>query len=145
MIAVCGRLELARSLNGDPVLAHQATDAPVTDINANLFQFFGHSWAAVTAQAQTRLFLDMRQHNQICPLPAAGRSATESPKSARADVHNLTQPVDLEGPTMFFDEPKPHGFWLAKNWVAFFRLSLSSLSMRFSRQSRSFSRASSRS
>ena len=46
---------------------------------------------------------------------------------------------------MFFDEPEPHGFWLAKNWVAFFRMSLSSRNMRFSRRSRSFSRASSRS
>ncbi|MCX8508298.1 MAG: hypothetical protein ORN49_05365 [Rhodobacteraceae bacterium] len=25
---------------------------------------------------------------------------------------------------MFFDEPEPHGFWLAKNWVAFLRNSL---------------------
>ena len=46
---------------------------------------------------------------------------------------------------MFFDKPKPHGFWLAKNWVAFFNISLSSLRMRFSRRSRSFSRARSRS
>jgi|GEM_PF-5956334 len=37
------------------------------------------------------------------------------------------------------DKPKPHSFWFAKNCVAFFRISLSSLRIRFSRRSRSFS------
>ncbi len=110
MIAVCGRLELARSFNGDPVFAHQATDTPVTDIDANLFQFFGHSGPAIAAQTQTRLFLDMRQNDHIRALPVAGRAAAESPQPARADVHHLTQPVDREGPALFFDETKPHGF-----------------------------------
>ena len=40
---------------------------------------------------------------------------------------------------MFFNELKPHGFGLAKNTVAFFNISRSSLRMRFSRRSRSFS------
>lgn len=60
MIAVCGRLELARSFNSNPVFAHQATDAPVPDIDTDLLQFFGHSGTAIAAQAQTRLFLDVR-------------------------------------------------------------------------------------
>jgi len=29
----------------------------------------------------------------------------------------MTQPIRWERPNMFFDEPEPHGFWLAKNWV----------------------------
>jgi hypothetical protein len=29
------------------------------------------------------------------------------------------QPVDREGTALFFNEPEPHGFWLAKNWVDF--------------------------
>ena len=41
--------------------------------------------------------------------------------------------------TLFFDEPKPQGFWPAKNCVAFFRIFLSSLRMWFSRRSRSIS------
>ena len=46
---------------------------------------------------------------------------------------------------MFFNELKPHGFWLAKNTVTFFKISRSSLRMRFSRRSRSFSSARSKS
>ena len=90
MIAVCGRLELARSFNGDPVLAHQATHPAVPHIDANFLQLFGHSGPAVAAQAQTRLFLDVGQDDHISTLPAAGRTAAERPQSARADVHDLT-------------------------------------------------------
>src|SRR5690606_7319740 len=85
------------------------------DIDTDLLQFLGHSWPALTAQAQARLFLEMRQNNHVRALSAAGRAAAESPQPARADVHDLTQPVGRKGPAMFFDEPKPHGFWLTKN------------------------------
>ena len=91
----------------------------MADIDAELLQFLGHSWPAVAAQAQTGLFLDMRQNNHVRALPAAGRAAPESPQPARADVHDLTQTIGWEGPALFFNEPKSHGFWLAKNWVAF--------------------------
>jgi hypothetical protein len=37
----------------------------------------------------------------------------------RADVHHLTQPIRCKAAAMFLDEPKPHGFWFAKNWAAF--------------------------
>ena len=40
------------------------------------------------------------------------------------------------------DKLKPRGFWLAKNTAAFFGISRSSLKIRFSRRSRSFSWAS---
>jgi hypothetical protein len=51
-------------------------------------------------------------------LPAAGRTASEGPQPAGADIHHPAQPVDRESPALFFDAPEPHGFWLAKNWVA---------------------------
>jgi len=71
----------------------------------------------------------------------------------------MTQPVVREGPTLFFDEPEPHGFWLAMNWVAFlgcphapgkqstglFSDPLKSLRVRITRRSCSVSRASLRS
>jgi len=65
--------------------------------------------------------LHVRQNHHVHVLPAAGRTASEGPQATRADVHHTTQAVDREGPTLFFEKPKPHGFWLAKNWVAFFR------------------------
>ena len=61
MITVGGCLELVRSFNSDPGFAHQATDAPVPDIDTDLLQFFGHPRAVVATQTQTRLFLDMPQ------------------------------------------------------------------------------------
>jgi len=98
------------------VFLSNATDAPVPDIDTDLLQFFGHSWAAIAAQAQARLLLDMRQNHHIHALPAAGRTAAERPQSAGADIHHPTQPIDRESPALFFNEPEPHGFWLAKNW-----------------------------
>jgi len=54
------------------------------------------------------------------------------------NIHNMTQAGCRKRILVFFDKHKPHSFWLAKNCVDFFRMSLSSLRMRFSRQSRSF-------
>lgn len=84
-------------------------------IDADFLQLFGHPWAAIAAQAQARLFLDMRQNHHVHVLPAAGRTPSEGPQATRADIHHLAQPVDREGPSVFFDEPEPHGFRLAKN------------------------------
>jgi hypothetical protein len=61
----------------------------------------------------------MRQNHHIHALPAAGRAAAERPQAMWADSHHPAQPADWEGPALFFYEPEPHGFWLAKNWVAF--------------------------
>jgi hypothetical protein len=52
VIAVCRRLEFARSFNNNPVLAHQPPDTSVPHIDTNFLQLFGHSRAAVAAQAQ---------------------------------------------------------------------------------------------
>jgi hypothetical protein len=61
------------------------------------------------------------QNNPVHALPATGRAAAKGPQPAGADIPHLAQPVDREGPTLLFDEPEPHRFWLAKNWVAFFQ------------------------
>lgn len=121
VIAVGCCLELTRSFNGDPVLAHQVTDAPVPGIDTNCLQHLCHSRPALAAQAQTSLLRYIRQNNYIRGLPPAGRATVESPPAARADVLNLTQMRDWEGPALFFNELKFHGFWLTKNWVAFLR------------------------
>src|SRR3546814_10696778 len=77
-----------------------------------------------------------------------------SPSAAAAFVRALlssAHPADRShGEAMHAQFPecsrvRSKGFWLAKNCVVFFRISLSSRSTRFSRRSRSFSRARSRS
>ena len=121
MIAVRGRLEFARSFNDDPVLPHQSPDPAMAYIDANFLQFLSHPGTAMAAQAQTRLFLDRGKNNHVHTLPATGRAAAKGSQPAGADIPHLAQPVDREGPTLLFDEPEPHRFWLAKNWVAFFQ------------------------
>lgn len=49
------------------------------------------------------------QNDLVCVLPAAGRSAAKGPQTARADLHDLTQPLCWERPNMFFVNPEPHG------------------------------------
>ena len=98
----------------------------------------GRLWASVAAQAEARLLFDVRQCDQIRPLSAARRTTSECTQSTHTNIHNMTQAGCWKRILVFFDKPKPHSFWLAKNCVAFFRMSLSSLRMRFSRQSRSF-------
>ena len=96
VIAVRRRLEITRSFSDDSILTHQPPDAPVPHVDTNFLQLFGHSWAAV-----------------------AGGAVAEGPQAAWADIHHAAQPIDRKGPTLFFDEPNPHGFWLAKNWGVF--------------------------
>ena len=61
VIAVRRRLEFTCSFNDNSILAHQPTDAPVPNVDTNFLQLFGHSRAAVAAQAQARLLLDVGQ------------------------------------------------------------------------------------
>jgi hypothetical protein len=42
------------------VLAHQSSDAAVTNFQTNLFQLFGHPRPAITVQAKAVLFSDSR-------------------------------------------------------------------------------------
>ena len=87
-----------------------AAHAPMANIDANVLEFFSHRWPAIAAQAQTGLFLDVGQNDHIGALPAAGGTVPESPQATRADIQDLTQPVDREDPAMFFYERKPHVF-----------------------------------
>ena len=66
--------------------------------------------------------------------------------SAKHESHDpllqeLKQPRRGQRPSITMDESKPHRFWLAKKAVAFFSISLSSVTIRNSRRNRSFSRA----
>jgi hypothetical protein len=87
-------------LTGDVYITEKETAHPtMTDIQADLFQFLSHARPAtliecrhstavqcIAAKAETRLFFDMRQRDQIGPLSAAGRATAECPQTTRADV-----------------------------------------------------------
>ena len=62
-----------------------------------------------------------------------------------ADADNIAQSVGWKAGSVFFDKSKFHCFRPAKNWVAFLRVSLSSLRGPTSRRSRSLSLARSKS
>ena len=111
------------------------------DVQADFLQLFRHPWPAVASQAETRLFLDMCQHDEIGSLSGACGAASESTQTACADTNDIAQAISWKARSVFFDKPKSHCFRPAKNWVAFFRISLSSLRSRISRRSRSFSLA----
>ena len=57
----------------------------------------------------------------FCAISDRSAMAIFSARSARSRFRrSLTaQPINRKGPALFFDEPKTHGFWLAKNWEAF--------------------------
>ena len=78
---------------------------------------------------------------QVSPVAAARRSRTPRSIAARADLHYPADRLYWPHMTPALHECEPHGRWLAKNCVAFFNISLSSFKIRFSRRSRSFSRA----
>ncbi len=110
----------------------------MADIQADVFQFFSHPRATITTQAETRLLFDMRQCHQIRPRPAAGRTAAKRahsrPSLGTSDQWKMKIGALPLSPRLRFDcravdKLKPHGFWLAKNTVAFFKVSLSSLRM----------------
>jgi hypothetical protein len=61
------------------VLPPNAPDPPVPHIDPNFLQFLGHPRAALAAQAEPRLFLDMGQNDHVCVLPATGREAAYGP------------------------------------------------------------------
>jgi hypothetical protein len=85
------------------------------------------------------LFFDVRQRHHIRSLSAAGWPTAEGPQTTYADTDNVTQSVGPEVGPVFFNKSKPHCFRPAKNWVAFFIISLSSLRSRFLRRSQSLS------
>jgi len=90
----------------------------MADIQADLLQCLSHARPAITAKAETGLFFDMRQRHRVGPLSAAGRATAECPQPTRTDPHNTAHPANEKRRLVLFNELKPHGFWLAKNWVA---------------------------
>jgi hypothetical protein len=140
----------------------------VSDTQAQLVQLFGHPWATITALAQSVLVADMRQNHHVAPLPmgyrppltvcrqtVAGQRVFPSPKAAIRDPHHAAGMRPGKGSPIAIQKRELHGFWAAKNCVAFFSSSLHSpgkqsprlfsypaqtFRIRFSRRSRSFSR-----
>ena len=80
--------------------------------------------APITSQAETGLFFDVAQRNQIRSLSATGRATAERPQTACADTYNVAQAGGRKIGAVFLDKPKSHCFRPAKNWVAFFNTSL---------------------
>lgn len=72
VVAISGHLVFLRSFDTDAILTHQPTGATMANVQAQLLQFLGHPWAAITAQAEARLFLDMRQNDHVGALPLTG-------------------------------------------------------------------------
>ena len=83
----------------------------------------------------------MCQDLQVNPVAAARGPRTPRSIAAGADPHYPADRLYWPHMTPALHECEPHGRWLAKNCVAFFNISLSSFRTRFSRRSRSFSRA----
>ena len=98
-----------------------------------------HPGSALAAQAEERLFFEMRQAFQIRPQIMSCWPTAEHTQSARTDTYNMPKSISWKACPVFFDKPKLHCFRPAKNWVALFKNSLSSLRSRISRRSRSFS------
>lgn len=69
---------------------------------------------------------------QLTEAALAHRSPTVSTITTGANIHNFTQSFNWQFAKLFFNKLKPHDFSLVKNWVAFFRISLSSRSKRIS-------------
>jgi len=84
-------LVFPRSHHRYAVLTHQTANTSMADVQTDLFQFLSHARATVATQAETGLFLDMRQRDHIRSLPAAGWPTAERTQTAHADIHNLTQ------------------------------------------------------
>ena len=64
----------------------ESAHATMANIQANLFQVLSHARPAIAAKAQTRLFFDVRQCDQIRPLSLTGKAAAEYLQTARANI-----------------------------------------------------------
>src|SRR6056300_726703 len=141
VIAISRGFELLISLHRNTVLSHQAANAAMPGVKAQLLQLCGHAGPAIAAQRQAELLANMGNQHQVGALPTTGRAGTPSAVALRVDVHNLAQAVHWDAASVFFNEGKSHLLLSAKNTVAFFRTSLSSRSIRFSLRSSATSRS----
>ena len=133
-------LEFMGSDHTNRVLPHQTAHPAMSYTQAQLVQLFRHSGATITALAQSVLLADMRQKHHITPLSMRYRSMLPHPKATIRDPHHIASVRPGKPAAIVIQKRELHGFWAAKNCVAFFSSSLSSLRIRFSRRSRSFSR-----
>lgn len=76
------------------VFAHQTSHTTVTNLQTDLLQLFGHPWAALAAQAETRLFFDVRQRDQIRPLSATRRTISECTQSTHKCCQTNANPYE---------------------------------------------------
>lgn len=60
VFAVRCHLVFTSSHDGYAILAHQASNTTMPDVQADLFQLLRHPWPVIAAQADTALFPDMR-------------------------------------------------------------------------------------
>jgi hypothetical protein len=88
---------------------------------AQLVQLFRHSGATITALAQSVLFADMRQKHHIAPLPMRYRSMLPRPKATIRDPHHIASMRPGKPAAIVIQKRELHGFWAAKNCVAFLR------------------------
>ncbi len=71
VVAICRCLVFTGSDHSEAVLAHQTADTAVTNIQADLLQFFRHAGTSIAAKAQTMLLANVSQQNKIIPLALA--------------------------------------------------------------------------
>ena len=76
------------------ILAHQTADAPVTDLQADLLQLFGHARPAVTAKTQTMLLANMSQQNQVIALTLTDRPSAPGTVSTRCNTQDPAQAIN---------------------------------------------------
>jgi hypothetical protein len=101
VIAVCGDLVFTGSDDGYTILAHQSANPAMSDVQADFLQLFRHPWPAVATQAETRLFFDMCQRDEIGSLSAACGAASESTQTACADTDNIAKSAGRKVGPMF--------------------------------------------
>jgi transposase len=58
----------------------------LADVQAKLFQLFGHSRPPIAAQTETRLLFDMCQYDLVDALPVAGRAVAISAKFVKLNI-----------------------------------------------------------
>ena len=92
----------------------------MADIQTKLFQLFGHTRTAITAQCKTVLLTDMREDHKIPSLPFAHRARSPGPVSPRRHIQHTAHLLNRPGLLPNINESKPLHFWLAKKAVAFF-------------------------
>ena len=120
-------LEFMGSDHGNGVLPHQMVNPAMSDTHPHLVQLCRHPGPAIAAQTGPMLATDMRQQHQVTPLPLRWRPVPPGSKAPIRDAHKAAAMLFGKQAAIIIQESELHGFWAAKNCVAFFSSSLSSL------------------